>query len=365
MAALIATSAVMANPEPRPPGPRQPPDLTKLSSMSLSPKEALDVNALSVDQVVSSLLGPHDDPVKPDPIVSKQGTIKMMASNFEAWLGDGSLDGDAVWAPVFESGQASKFTVPSMTCADLPPLFSVYGVLSPYAPIPYVGISTFTASSGAATTLSGAGGYGFVAPVNLTNPKTYGLSLSSMGKPYSGESAVWSMNCVTRELKATWTAADGSQVPLTFVAWSEDGLIATGNYDAWKKANPDTGAPLTLTFVPANSGSKTWFYPAHKQKLEMIKNGHGQSTTSNSPVKVVSPPKPAAAVVPSPAVNKPVAVAQQPQKQAAPAAAQSPQAQKPAVVAAPQKQPASVAQQQPAQKSAAPAQSKMARLVKR
>ncbi|KAM0787050.1 hypothetical protein ACM66B_006315 [Microbotryomycetes sp. NB124-2] len=351
-AIVTLSTVVVANPEPRPPGPRVPPDYNKLADPALSPKEALDVNAMSVDKVVSSLLGPHDDPVVPDPATSKEGTIKMTGPNTDAWLGDGSLDGDAVWAPVFEQAAAAKFKVPSLTCNNLPPLFSLYGVLSPYAPIPYVGISTFTGTPGALTTLGAdTGGYGFVAPANLTNPKTYAMSLSSMGTPYGAESAVWSLNCKTRQLTATWTAADGSQVPLTFVAWSEDGLIATGNYDLWTKTNPEmAGSPLTLTFVPRNSGSKTWFYPAHSKQ-----------TVSAQPDKVVVP-KPAVIkpVTPVAAFNKSTTATNNSQKPAAavvapPAAASSvkPAAQKPAAAIV---VPAA---------AAAAAQSKMARLLKR
>ncbi|KAK4049694.1 hypothetical protein OIV83_003969 [Microbotryomycetes sp. JL201] len=348
-AVLSSSTGVLANPEPRPPGPHLPPDMNKLADPSLSPKEALDVNAYSVDRVVSSLLGPHEAPVVPDPATSKDGTIKLTGPNTDAWLGDGSLDGDAVWAPVFEQAAAAKFRVPSLTCNDLPPLFSVYGVLSPYGPIPYVGISTFTGVPDAPTTLgANSGGYGFVAPVNLTNPKTFAMSLSSMGAPYGAESAVWSLNCKTRQLTASWTAADGSQVPLTFVAWSEDGLVATGNYDLWKKANPDTGgSPLTLTFVPRNSGSKTWFYPPHKQAV------------AATPDKVV---------VPKPAVIKPVTpVANSNNNKTTTTSNQKPAA----VPAAPVKAPVAPAVAAPvAQKSATivpvpAAHSKMARLVKR
>lgn len=62
---------------------------------------------------------------------------------------------------------ASKSIAPAKTCASLPSLFSLYGILSQYAPLPYVGLSTFTGKVGADTTLSAGGaGYAFIAPTN-------------------------------------------------------------------------------------------------------------------------------------------------------------------------------------------------------
>lgn len=119
-------------------------------------------------QVVSNLLGPHPQPVKPIAGQSRAGTIQISGGT-NGWVGDGSLDGDAVFAPVFDAGQAARSTVPATTCAALPPYFSIYGILSPYAAIPYIGISSFTGTPGADSSISAdGGGYGFIAPVNMS-----------------------------------------------------------------------------------------------------------------------------------------------------------------------------------------------------
>lgn len=209
-----------------------------------------------------------------------QGNIIIGGLPSAAVFGDGSLDGDAVFAPVF-GGPPAKVTLPSTKCATLPPLFAIYGVLSTYAPLPYIGLSTFTGTPNAASSLSATGaGYAFFAPTNLSksdqaqilvlgpsadlmtcrltaNPKTFATSASSLGVPYGGESAIWSLDCATRQLKATWTQSDGSQLPVSFVSWSQDGLVATGNYNAFKSRFTASSPSLVSPRVPDGCQPKT------------------------------------------------------------------------------------------------------------
>lgn len=119
-------------------------------------------------QTVSSLLGPHTAPVKYDDATSRVGSIQISGST-NGWIGDGSTDGDAVFAPVFDAPLAARATVPALTCSALPSLFSIEAVLSPYAAIPFVGITSFTGTAGADSSISASGGgYGFFAPVNMS-----------------------------------------------------------------------------------------------------------------------------------------------------------------------------------------------------
>lgn len=123
---------------------------------------------LSALQTVSKLLGPHTAPVKYDDATSREGTIQISGST-NGWIGDGSTDGDAVFAPVFDAPLASRATVPALSCSALPALFSIEATLSPYAPIPFIGIASFTGTPNAESTISASGGgYGFFAPVNMS-----------------------------------------------------------------------------------------------------------------------------------------------------------------------------------------------------
>lgn len=106
-----------------------------------------------------------------------QGNIKIAGLASEAVFGDGSLDGDAVFAPVFP-GPPAKVTLPSTKCATLPPLFAIYGILSTYSPLPYIGLSTFTGTPNAPASLSASGaGYAFFAPTNLSKSRTKAAAL--------------------------------------------------------------------------------------------------------------------------------------------------------------------------------------------
>ncbi|ORY88594.1 hypothetical protein BCR35DRAFT_350837 [Leucosporidium creatinivorum] len=330
-ACLAPMTGAVADPDPRPPGPPPKLDYAKLGSLSLTPKQALDADARAVDQTVSSLLGPHTAPVKYDAATSRVGSIQISGST-NGWIGDGSTDGDAVFAPVFDAPLASRATVPALTCSALPALFSIEAILSPYAAIPFLGIASFTGTAGADSSISASGGgYGFFAPVNMTNPKTYGGSLSSLGVPYGGESAVWSLNCATKQLTASWTGADGSQIPLSFVSWSSDGLVATGNYDAFKAAFPSAGAPLTFSYVPSSVNASVSFYPSHTTK----------AAVSNPKLRTprVKSVKSAAAVVASKvesiAVAATSAVAEVVESVAAPAASTSDETEDVAVTPSP------------------------------
>ncbi|SCV67233.1 BQ2448_5879 [Microbotryum intermedium] len=294
--ALLTGSATqtLASPEPRPPGPPKPLNLNDLASLSLTPQQALDAEAIANNAVVSNQLGPHVNPPRPNDSASQWGKIQIVSTDSSAttqWLGDGSLDGSGVYANTTD--QAGTVNFPATTCSTLPPLFTIYGILAEYAALPYVGLATFTGLPDAASSIGpSSGGYAFVAPVNQTNPKTFAQSESSLGSPYRGESAVWSLDCVTHELTAAWTLSDGSSLPVSFVSWSNSGLVATGNYSLFKQAFPSAEAPLKFVFVPAANGSMTFWDAQTVQNKVVAATGTAASTRTTRSARPTRSPRP-------------------------------------------------------------------------
>ncbi|SCZ96010.1 BZ3500_MvSof-1268-A1-R1_Chr8-1g09944 [Microbotryum saponariae] len=295
--AFLAASAIpttFANPEPRPPGAPKPLNLNNLASLSLTPQQALDAETIASDAAVSNSLGPHANPPRPNDSASQWGKIQIVSTDSSSstqWLGDGSLDGSGVYANTTD--QPGTVNFPATTCSTLPPLFSIYGILAEYAALPYVGLASFTGLPNAPSSLSStSGGYAFVAPVNQTNSKTFAQSESSLGSPYRGESAVWSLDCITQELTASWTLSDGSSLPVSFVSWSKSGLIATGNYAAFKQAFPTAEAPLKFVFVPAANGSTTfWDAQTAQDKAAAATTAAARTTRSTRSARPTRTPR--------------------------------------------------------------------------
>lgn len=244
----------------RPPSAPSASAIASLGQLSLTPKQALDADALNVDATQSALLGPHAFVPRPDAATTTKGKISLTSDvGAVAWLADASVDGDSVWAPSSDGFGAGTFTVPGTACGALPSSFSIWGILSQYSGLPYLGLTTYTATASApATIAAGTAGYAFLTPANQTAARTYAQSATALGSPFTGESAVWSVDCTTKEVTASWTASDGSQVPVAFVQWSADGLVATADVGAFQAQFPGTGNALTLRFEPT---SATAFYP--------------------------------------------------------------------------------------------------------
>ncbi|KAI5477692.1 hypothetical protein MNV49_005975 [Pseudohyphozyma bogoriensis] len=162
---------------------------------------------------------------------------------------------------ITDLSHATKFTVPAASCLTLPSVFNVVGNFSTDFPsYQNLGVTGYkhklcTGDAcynqvGTRDIAAGTYGFGYVTPSNQTAAKTYATGASSLSSADQGsESAIWSMDCSTKHLTATWTAVDGTSVPLTFVDYFAGFMEATGNFNKYLTVAPRVGTPLTFTFV--------------------------------------------------------------------------------------------------------------------
>ncbi|KAM0750865.1 hypothetical protein T439DRAFT_380711 [Meredithblackwellia eburnea MCA 4105] len=167
----------------------------------------------------------------------------------------------AIYQIVSDVSQATNIYVPNSRCLALPSPFGMVGPLSDtYKMLPWVGLGSFDGKGDYYdyTLSTSTAGYGFILPTNSSTASTFATAATSLGTGIGGESQVWSMNCVNHVLSATWTAADGSAVPVSFVEYSKGVIIPVGNLATFNSKFQSSqydvsGQALTLTFQPTNN----------------------------------------------------------------------------------------------------------------
>ncbi|KAJ6540322.1 hypothetical protein B0H19DRAFT_1239669, partial [Mycena capillaripes] len=182
--------------------------------------------------------------------LSKTGSIKLIYANktVAGFIGDTfDAQNSHTVTPVKTSSQ--KFKMPSLSPFDS--AFNIFATNGPDEAHPYLG----AVGAAAGYDLSKKG-YAYLAGVN-TSPSssppdsTCGTSMNHFGYNGPSESQIWSMDCKTLEITATWTNADYSQTPATiFYSSQYDFLGLTGGLAKFNSVNQDNAAAVTMIFVP-------------------------------------------------------------------------------------------------------------------
>lgn len=130
---------------------------------------------------------------------------------------------------------ALDVTLLSADCPSLPTTFDIYAPLDArYASYPFLALGSFRSRHrqvGDLALSKKSGGIGFLVASNYTAAKTHAQGDSPAGPidVFGSESRVWSLSCYDLRLRATWTGAYGTQVPVSFLNNKGGALDVTGN----------------------------------------------------------------------------------------------------------------------------------------